>query len=112
MARPQWNYLWVIIPLLLVLSSAVSIDASPSDNYVDVSIRPRDDHHHHHAAPLLKLNETEVTLYHAPTPPSYWTIDIVYQDEGVSRYPGLMALHAIFMCMAFFVALPVGKLHL
>ncbi|OBZ76401.1 putative membrane protein C3B8.06 [Grifola frondosa] len=56
----------------------------------------------------MELNETEVTLYHAPTPPSYWTIDLVDAHPGEKRYPGLMGLHALFMGLAFFGALPIG----
>ncbi|KIM90974.1 hypothetical protein PILCRDRAFT_58846 [Piloderma croceum F 1598] len=71
---------------------------------------PRDGHSHHdsHSAPLLQLNETEVLMHHAPTPPSYWTIDIDEHDPGVSRHPGLMILHGLLMSLAFFIALPVG----
>ena len=69
----------------------------------------RDGHHNHHAAPLLELNETEVTMYHAPTPPSYYTID--WEDEGYEkRHGGLMIAHGLFMSLAFFVALPMGSL--
>jgi len=64
-------------------------------------------HHHHNGAPLTVLNETQVTMYHAPTPPSYYTID--WDDEGhESRHGGLMILHGIFMSLAFFFALPIG----
>lgn len=67
-------------------------------------------HHHHSGAPLLVLNETEVTMYHAPTPPSYYTID--WDDEGhESRHGGLMIMHGIFMSLAFFVSLPLGMFH-
>ncbi|KAG6855000.1 hypothetical protein C0991_005929 [Blastosporella zonata] len=69
----------------------------------------RDGSHHHnsHAAPLTELNETEVTMYHSPTPPSYYTIDFEGAGEGV-RHPGLMMAHIIFMTLAFFVALPIA----
>ncbi|KAG6911708.1 hypothetical protein DXG01_007958 [Tephrocybe rancida] len=75
----------------------------------DVLLASRDGSHHHnsHAAPLTMLNETEVTLYHAPTPPSYYTIDFEDAGEGV-RHPGLMMAHIIFMSLAFFVALPIA----
>jgi hypothetical protein len=65
-------------------------------------------HGHGHMAPIVQLNETEVLLYHAPTPPSYWTVDIDEHDSGNTRHPGLMALHALFMMLAFFGALPAG----
>ena len=76
-------------------------------------VRDGDEHghghgHHGNMAPLVELNETEVLLYHAPTPPSYWSIDIDEPDSGKSRHPGLMALHALFMILAFFGALPAG----
>ncbi|KAG1832991.1 hypothetical protein EV424DRAFT_1469245 [Suillus variegatus] len=64
--------------------------------------------HMHHGAPLTELNETAILEWHAPTPPSYWSIDIEDRDPSVPRYPALMALHIIFMTLAFFVALPVG----
>nr|GAT54011.1 predicted protein [Mycena chlorophos] len=69
-------------------------------------IYPRDGHHHD-GAPLKELNETEVTLYHAPIGPSYYTID---WDDPVdpSRHPGWLITHALFMSLAFFVCLPVG----
>ncbi|KAI0303853.1 hypothetical protein BC826DRAFT_1089177 [Russula brevipes] len=65
-------------------------------------------HGHENAAPIVELNETEVLLYHAPTPPSYWSIDIDGLDPGKTRHPGLMALHASFMTLAFLGALPAG----
>ena len=69
----------------------------------------RDGHHNHHAIPLLEINETEITMYHAPTPPSYYSID--WEDEGYEeRYGGLMIAHGLFMSLAFFVALPMGSL--
>ncbi|KAG5636429.1 hypothetical protein H0H81_008104 [Sphagnurus paluster] len=69
----------------------------------------RDGSHHHnpHAAPLVHLNETEISMYHAPTPESYYTIDFEGAGEG-ARHPGLIMAHIIFMSLAFFVALPVG----
>jgi hypothetical protein len=77
-------------------------------------IRDGDEHghghgHHGNMAPLVELNETEILLHHAPTPPSYWSIDIDEPDSGKSRHPGLMALHALFMMFAFFGALPAGS---
>ena len=83
---------------------------SPSDIVRSVDVySKRDGHHNHHAAPLLELNETEVMLYHAPTPPSYYTID--WEDEGYEkRHGGLMIAHGLFMSLAFFVALPMGSL--
>jgi len=76
-------------------------------------IYPRDgDHGHghggHHAAPLTELNETQVTMHHAPTPPSYWSIDFDDDDSNEKRYPWLMGLHVLSMCSAFFGALPAG----
>ena len=89
--------------------------ASPSSPDIVRSVNTygkRDGHshnHNHHEAPLLELNETEVSLYHAPTPPSYYTID--WEDEGYEkRQGGLMIAHALFMSLAFFVALPMGSL--
>ncbi|KAF8897397.1 cytoplasmic protein [Infundibulicybe gibba] len=95
-------------------STDVSSDAfsprMPEGLLEGASVIKRDGHHNHnpHASPLLELNETEVLMYHAPTPPSYYTIDWDNTDMSVSRHPGLMFAHAVFMCLAFFVALPVG----
>ncbi|KAE9410309.1 hypothetical protein BT96DRAFT_847112 [Gymnopus androsaceus JB14] len=61
-----------------------------------------------HAAPLLELNETEVTMHHAPIPESYYTLDWDDTEHASERHPGLMFLHATFMTLAFFVALPIG----
>ena len=48
-------------------------------------------------------------MYHSPTPPSYWSIDVddPYNSDNPQR-PGLMAAHVVFMSLAFFVALPAG----
>ena len=87
-------------------------DDGPSSNIVRSAnvYGKRDGHsHNHHAKPLLELNETEITLYHAPTPPSYYTID--WEDEGYEkRHGGLMIVHGLFMSIAFFVALPMGSM--
>ncbi|PCH41301.1 hypothetical protein WOLCODRAFT_137309 [Wolfiporia cocos MD-104 SS10] len=64
--------------------------------------------HSSHGQPLLVLNETEITMYHQPTPPSYWTIDLVDKLPGEHRYPWLMAVHVLSMSSAFFGALPAG----
>lgn len=65
------------------------------------------DGHGHDGQPLQQLNETEVTLWHAPIGPSYYTND---WDAPVdpSRRPGWLITHAMFMSLAFFVFLPVG----
>ncbi|KAF5369910.1 hypothetical protein D9758_001192 [Tetrapyrgos nigripes] len=65
-------------------------------------------HAHHHGAPLTELNETEVTMYHAPIPESYFTLDFDYPETATQRRPGLMMTHAVLMSLAFFVALPAG----
>lgn len=90
----------------------LSVAASPAWSGAIVGLAKRDEHRHmHHAAPLAELNESAILLTHAPTPPSYWTIDIDEANASVPRYPGLMALHAIFMGLAFFVALPMRMSH-
>lgn len=116
------------LPLLLflvpTLALALAGAASPtqSENQYDghlssshppeeVLIRRDGDHDHAHkhgAAPLLVLNETEISMSHQPTPPSYWSIDIQDRKPEDHRYPGLMLLHALFMGLAFFGALPIG----
>jgi hypothetical protein len=74
------------------------------------SKRDGDEHGHHHGvAPLLELNETEVTLYHQATPPSYYAIDWEDSDQADARHPGLIITHAIFMSLAFFIFLPMGE---
>ncbi|KAF8450367.1 hypothetical protein L210DRAFT_843634 [Boletus edulis BED1] len=57
---------------------------------------------------MSEINETEILQWHLPTPPSYWSIDIDDRDPNTARYPALIALHALFMSLAFFVALPAG----
>jgi hypothetical protein len=72
--------------------------------------RDGDEHAHGHgAAPLVELNETEVLLHHARTPPSYWSIDIDDPDPANARHPSLMVSHSLFMMLAFFGALPAGS---
>ncbi|KAF8486682.1 hypothetical protein JB92DRAFT_2759549 [Gautieria morchelliformis] len=64
---------------------------------------------HRHPQPLLELNETDVLLYHAPDPLSYWVHDFEWDHvESSSNWRGLMALHVVGMCLAFFILLPVG----
>lgn len=117
--RSNWRAITLLIPALAVAfvsaaprstNDAALALAEHSSNQVLVS---RDDHahghgHNHHAQPLVELNETEVLMHHAPTPPSYWTIDFVEHDPSQGRYPGLMGLHILFMGLAFFGALPIG----
>jgi hypothetical protein len=70
----------------------------------------RDEHsHHHHGAPLLELNETEVTMYHQPIPESYYTMDWDHPEVSAARRPGMMMTHVVLMSLAFFVALPAGE---
>lgn len=66
-------------------------------------------HGHGTGAPVVELNETDILLSHAPTPLSYWSIDIDGYRPGETRHPGLMVLHAIMMTLAFFGALPAGQ---
>ena len=66
-------------------------------------------HGHGNAAPQVELNETDVLLDHAPTPPSYWSIDIDGHGSAETSHPGLMTLHALMMILAFFAALPAGQ---
>ncbi|KDR83576.1 hypothetical protein GALMADRAFT_205521 [Galerina marginata CBS 339.88] len=110
------HFRWASAALVLhIVLSAVCASPSANDRCIDrpslnevYEKRDGGEHHHdHHVAPLLQLNETEVTMYHAPTQPSYYTID--FEDEGYEkRHKGLMIFHGIFMCFAFFVSLPVG----
>jgi hypothetical protein len=107
--------MYILAPSLLFYVALVQLQfsyASPSSPDIVRSVNAYasgDGHHNHHAAPSLELNETEVLLSHAPTPPSYFTID--WEDEGYEkRYGGLMIAHGLFMSLAFFVALPMGSL--
>lgn len=117
--RPHWYALPFLIP---ALAAAFAL-AAPQDAPQDIARRvpgdalaSRDEHghghehggHNHHAEPKLVLNETEVLLYHQPTPPSYWSIDFEDGSVDEQRYPGLMGLHILFMSAAFFGALPIG----
>lgn len=94
----------------LVLASVASASAAYPRSAERPQLSQRDEHGHHHAvAPLLQLNETEVTLYHEPTPPSYYTIDWEDLEQASARYPALIITHAVFMSLAFFVFLPIGE---
>ncbi|KAG1874579.1 hypothetical protein DFJ58DRAFT_757750 [Suillus subalutaceus] len=117
----RWLSLVVTAPLLAIsfigplsVSAVPVAEAHTTRHGVTSSgdfllVRRDNDHMHmHHGAPLTELNETAIIQWHDPTPPSYWSIDIEDRDPSVVRYPGLMALHVIFMTLAFFVALPVG----
>lgn len=115
--RPQWHALLFLAPALA--GAFALVPPPPTDDarhalhpaQEQVLIRRDGDHMHMHhnmnAPPLTELNETELLLYHAPTPPSYYTIDFE-DDSGAPRYPGFMALHIVFMSLAFFGALPAG----
>ncbi|KAJ7499057.1 hypothetical protein FB451DRAFT_1204097 [Mycena latifolia] len=107
-------------PLTLALASSLAVASfasvsgasaglSGSAERRQLQFSKRDEHGHHHGvAPLLELNETEVTLLHQPTPPSYYTIDWEDPEQASARHPGLIISHALFMSLAFFVFLPMG----
>jgi hypothetical protein len=110
-------YVTAILSAITVVLATLPTSANAT--LTDPSLRatlyaPRDGHGHSHgtagSGPLVELNETEVLLWHAATPPSYYTAD--FEGEGVgpdqTRYPGLMGLHVGLMCFAFFIALPAG----
>ncbi|KAI0693814.1 hypothetical protein BC835DRAFT_1275468 [Cytidiella melzeri] len=117
---------WPSLPLLIAFTALCATAAPSLDNQVSqlAARSPQDllwrrdgehahaqghDHgHDHHAQPITVLNETEVLMSHAPTPDSYWSLDIDRVHPEESRYPGLMGLHVFFMSAAFFGALPVG----
>ena len=110
----RWSSL---LPILAITLASVSVYASPAPGSLALTSsgalyekRDGSHHHNHHAAPLVELNETEILMYHAPTPPSYYTLD--FEDDGYEQRPkSLMIFHGIFMCLAFFVSLPVGEHH-
>ncbi|KAI0921369.1 hypothetical protein AcW2_006361 [Taiwanofungus camphoratus] len=113
-----------LLPLLPALATAAAAaalvaaappthalrEAPPVSHEYMLITRDGDHDHHggHHVQPVYDLNETEVTMFHAPTPPSYWTIDLVDRVPDQHRYPGLMVVHVLFMGLAFFGALPIG----
>jgi hypothetical protein len=110
-------YVTAILSAIAVVLATLptSANATPTDPSLRATLyAPRDGHGHSHgitgSGPLVELNETEVLLWHAATPPSYYTAD--FEGEGVGpdegRYPGLMGLHVGLMCFAFFIALPAG----
>ena len=110
-------------PALLVPALAAAlVAAAPSSGdessalqarSLESSIERRDGHGHAHnnahTPPIVVLNETEVLMYHAPTPDSYWSLDIDGVHPEEKRYPALMGMHVLFMSAAFFGALPVGE---
>jgi hypothetical protein len=58
---------------------------------------------------VTELDEAEIEAWNGKTPPSYWSIDIEERDPAQKRHPWLMGLHVLFMSLAYFCVLPVGK---
>lgn len=118
--RSHWRILPFLIPALAAAFGLAAPSESPTTSDLGLQqskfvstyeslLYKRDEHGHHHmGAPLTELNETEILLHHAPTPPSYWSIDFEDEASDDRRYPGLMGLHILFMGLAFFGALPIG----
>ncbi|KAF7355193.1 hypothetical protein MSAN_01435000 [Mycena sanguinolenta] len=97
--------------LAYVTSSAGASAESQNPRSLRLLTRDGDEHGHHHGVgPLLELNETEVTLYHQPTPPSYYTIDWEDPEQADARHPGLIITHSVFMFLAF-LHLPANGHH-
>lgn len=107
------------------LNAEPSVD-HPSTSTPSPPSPPSGGHEHGHlppgTSPLLKLNESEVLLHHAPDPLSYWAHDAGMRlgPDGVSIVPSssddnsknhgsLMAIHAVAMTLAFFAVLPIGE---
>jgi hypothetical protein len=88
--------------LLLILTFALA------------AVAQHDHGHSHHGEVKTKWDEEEYLKLNLPTPPSYWSEDtrmrMSPQEDSPARYPWLMVLHVLFMCGAFFVALPTGEL--
>lgn len=118
--RPHWRALPFLVP---ALAAAFALAAPPTNEArhdavlvrsPEADLARRDgDHmhgHNHHDEPKIVFNESELLLYHDPTPPSYWSIDFEDMTPNETRYPGFMVLHGVFMSLAFFGALPVGTL--
>lgn len=103
--------LFLALPALLhSAASSQALDLRDSNN-ISQNILPRHGTHpqHSHAQPVVELNETEVLEHHSPTPPSYYTIDWEELEHAAERHPGLIVSHALFMGLAFFIALPLGE---
>lgn len=84
---------------------------------------PPDPHGHHSHAPVKEfLNDTEIHLWHK-FPPTYLDADfrltqdsVIFGEElpadwpgDTPSHPGLMILHVVSMCLAYFGALPIGE---
>lgn len=86
---------------LLILSLAFAVVAQ------------HDHGHSPHEEVKSKWDEESYLKLNPPTPPSYWSEDTrmrMSPDEVLpARYPWLMVLHVLFMCGAFFIALPAGE---
>lgn len=101
-----------LVAASLAIAGVTALASPPLDSLRRYDLTRRNGDHGHHmknAQPILELNETEILLTHAPTPPSYYTID--WEGEGDSteaRHPGFMLGHIVFMTLAFFGALPIG----
>lgn len=71
--------------------------------------------HSHHGEVKSEWDEEGYLKKNPPTPPSYWSEDTRMrmsseEEKSPARHPWLMVLHVVFMCGAFFVALPAGEL--
>ena len=79
------------------------------------AVAAQHDHGHgHHEEVKSEWDEEGYLKLNPPTPPSYWSEDMKMQmsseeESPAARYPWLMVLHTLFMCGAFFVALPAGE---
>lgn len=102
--------LFLLLPLSVAAIPAPDLGVFENESPIHADNHRRRDMHHHPGEPLTQINETEILMWHLPTPPSYWSVDIDDHDTNASRYPALMAMHVLFMSLAFFVALPVGEL--
>lgn len=110
--RIRWGSLALtVISLLYCVSAFSPLDGSGEaierHEFASALSNKRDGGHHHKGDPLPEIDENEVLSDHLPTPPSYYTIDWEDSDRE-SRHGGLMILHGILMCLAFFVSLPMG----
>lgn len=107
-------------------SSAVSPDSAAHHDMSEPHGPPPDHHHSHgsHAAAKVELNDAEIHYWHS-FPPSYLAADFRLTNDSVifgeelpaewdpetaSGHKGLMVLHVVFMCMAYFAVLPIGMI--
>ncbi|KIY73747.1 hypothetical protein CYLTODRAFT_416776 [Cylindrobasidium torrendii FP15055 ss-10] len=118
MRTPRRSLFLPTLAFVLLSSLPLRADASTSDAVLlsraeahehNVHEHKMNMHEHVHSGTVLEhWNETLQLETHAPTPPSYFTLDFDNVPETEHKYTGLMFLHGLLMGLAFFVSLPAG----